>query len=199
MATTLLPKASLRTEVSLAAIFALPSFAVVIAFCLRVFLCLLTHRLEDTGHGDLQIMGREAGFVAWSLVLGKGFAYPFPGYDAPTAWLAPVFPALWSIGFRIFPANANFGGVYFCQMMNSAFSALTCWPIFWLGKRIFGLRVGLAAAWAWVFLPFAILFPLEWAWDQSLSALMLAILLCATYKMCEQPTESRAWTGYGLL
>ena len=199
MATTLLPKASLRTEVSLAAIFALPSFAVVIAFCLRVFLCLLTHRFENTGHGDLQIIGREAGFVAWSLASGKGFAYPFPGYDAATAWLAPVFPALWSIGFRIFPSNATSGGVYFCQMMNLAFSAFTCWPIFWLGKRLFGLRVGLAASWAWVFLPFAILFPLEWAWDQSLSALMLAILLCATYKMCEAPAESKAWAGYGLL
>jgi hypothetical protein len=141
MATTLLPKASLRTEVSLAAIFALPSFAVVIAFCLRVFLCLLTHRFENTGHGDLQIIGREAGFVAWSLASGKGFAYPFPGYDAATAWLAPVFPALWSIGFRIFPSNATSGGVYFCQMMNLAFSAFTCWPIFWLGKRLLGLGV----------------------------------------------------------
>jgi hypothetical protein len=47
----------------------------------------------------------------------------------------------------------------------------------WLGKRLFGLRVGLGASWAWVFLPFAILFPLEWAWDQSLAALMLAIFV----------------------
>jgi hypothetical protein len=199
MATTTLPKTAVRAAVSFAAILALPSFAVVVAFCVRAFLCVLSHRIKNTGGADLQIIGKEAGYLAWSLASGKGFSNPFPGYDAVTAWLAPVFPALWSFGFRIFPPNANEGGVYVCQLMNSAFSAFTCWPIYWLGKRLFGVRVGVAASWTWVFLPFAILFPLEWAWDQSLSALLLALILCATYKMRDAPSAARAWARYGLL
>jgi 4-amino-4-deoxy-L-arabinose transferase-like glycosyltransferase len=199
MATTALPKASVQANVSPAAILASPSCAVVVAFCLRLFLCLLSHRFEDTAHVDLQIIGKEAGFLAWSLASGKGFSHPFLGYDAITAWLAPVFPALWSIGFRIFPPNASLGGLYFCQLMNSAFSAFTCWPIYWLGKRLFNAKTGVAASWTWVFFPLAVLFPLEWAWDQNLSALLLALLLCVTYKMREVPPASAAWAGYGLL
>jgi 4-amino-4-deoxy-L-arabinose transferase-like glycosyltransferase len=199
MATTALPKASVPAKVSLAAILALPSFTVVVAFCVRVLFCLLSHRFEDTGRGELTAIGKEAGLLALSLATGKGFSNPFPGYDTVTAWLAPGFPALWSIAFRIFPSSPNLGALYFCQMMNSAFSAFTCWPIYWLGKRVFSFRVGAAAAWTWVFLPLAILFPLEWVWDQSLSALLLALLLCATYRMREAPSASMAWAGFGLL
>jgi hypothetical protein len=199
MATTALPKASVRAKVSLAAILALPSFTVVVAFCVRVLFCLLIHRFEDTGRGELSAVGKEAGLLALSLATGRGFSNPFPGYDTVTAWLAPGFPALWSVAFRIFPSNGNLGALYFCQMMNSAFSAFTCWPIYWLGKRVFGFRVGAAAAWTWVFLPLAILFPLEWVWDQSLSALLLALLLCATYRTREAPSASMAWAGFGLL
>jgi len=82
--------------------------------------------------------------------------------------------------------------------MNSAFSAGTCWPIHAIGKKVFGERVGLASAWLWVFLPYAVLFPLEWTWDQSLAALMLALIVCATLNLRES-TSALHWSGYGLL
>lgn len=188
-----------RAKTSFVTVLAWPTFAVVMAFCLRVFLCVLSHRADNSAHINLQIMGKEAGFIASSLASGNGFANPFPGYSATTAWLAPIFPTLWSIAFRIFPPNAGPGGVYLCQLMNSAFSAFTCWPIYWLGRRLFNATTGTAAAWTWVLLPLAILFPLEWAWDQSLSALLLALCLCATYKLRDVPPASSAWAGYGLL
>jgi hypothetical protein len=172
-------------------------WAVLAAFCVRMVFLVVSHHYG--GHGSLQVIGREAGFIAWSLASGKGFANPFPGYEDATAWLAPVFPALWAVGLKIFDPNRGPGGIYFCQTMNSLFSAFTCWPIYCLGKRLFNSTVGLASAWTWVFLPLAILFPLEWAWDQSLSALMMAILLCATYKIRGTPAASLAWPGYGIL
>jgi len=70
--------------------------------------------------------------------------------------------------------------VIFGQVLNSIFSALTCWPIYLLAKKLFGSGIALASCWTWVLLPTAILFPLEWIWDQSLSALLLTALLCAT-------------------
>lgn len=172
---------------------------VIAALLLRLLLLICSHWAQDWHHVDFQIVGQEAACVASALASGKGFSNPFRGYEAPTAWLAPVFPALWSIGYRIFNPETSRGGIYFCQVMNSVFSALTCWPIFWLGRRLFGETVGRAAAWAWVFLPLAILFPLEWTWDQSLSALLLATLLCATYRLREVAASSKTWSGYGLL
>lgn len=175
------------------------SFIVVAAFVVRVFFCLWSHHAQNGTHPDLQIVGQEAGRVAWSLASGKGFSNPFQGYEAATGWLAPVYPALWSLGMRIFNPQLSEGGIYLCQMMNSAFSAFTCWPIYWLGKKVFNAKIGLAASWAWVFLPLAILYPVEWTWDQSLSALMLSLLVCATYKLQEATADSFLWSGYGCL
>jgi hypothetical protein len=59
-------------------------------------------------------------------------------------------------------------------------------------------------------LPTAILFPLEWIWDQSLSALLLMALLCATVYLSAVPSAEVApktadarrdallWAGYGI-
>ena len=173
-------------------------FVVLVAFLLRVLFCLLSHWL-DSVHPVRAFVGGEADYVAWSLHSGKGFSSPFPGYARPTAWLAPVFPALWSIGFAFFDPFRSQGHVYFCQFLNSAFAALTCVPIFKLGTRLLGRRVALWSAWCWAVLPLAILFPLEWAWDQSLAALLLAWLLYATYILREDNSRMWMWAAYGLV
>jgi 4-amino-4-deoxy-L-arabinose transferase-like glycosyltransferase len=174
-----------------------PGFAVLVAFGLRLILLWLSHHHEDRIHPRFETVGLEARMIAFSLAEGKGFSNPFPGYDLSTAWIAPVYPFLWAIGIRMFRLGA-FGATLFAQVMNCAFSAATCWPIFAIGKRIFGERTGLASAWLWVFLPNAVLLPLEWTWDQSLSALMLALVVAATLALREASTAV-AWTGYGLL
>ena len=176
-----------------------PALVVLIALFLRVVLLVASHVAENQFHVQLSNVGQEAACVAAALAAGKGFANPFRGYEASTAWLAPVFPLLWSVGYRIFNPETSRGGLYFIQLMNCVFSALTCWPIFWLGRKLFNAKLGGAAAWTWAFLPLAILFPLEWTWDQSLSALLLALVLCATFYLRDAAPGSMAWSGYGLL
>jgi hypothetical protein len=44
----------------------------------------------------------EAGSIAFSLSSGHGFSSPFRKDTGPTAWLAPVYPALLALVFRIF-------------------------------------------------------------------------------------------------
>jgi len=193
-----------ETSLKPAAVFSSTPFlasvwlVVLVAFLLRVFLCLLSHWL-DSVHPVRAFVGGEADYVAWSLHSGKGFSSPFPGYARPTAWLAPVFPAVWSIGFAFFDPFRTQGHVYFCQFLNSAFAALTCVPIFKLGTRLLGQRAALWSAWCWVLLPLAILFPLEWAWDQSLAALLFAWLLYASYILRADNSRIWMWAGYGLL
>jgi hypothetical protein len=188
---------SLRTRRIVVSILYSSSFAVAVAFTLRITLLWLSHHHEDRSHPRFEAVGLEALLVALSLSQGKGFFGPYPGYEAFTACLAPVYPFLWAIGIKVFNLSA-FGAVVLAQAMNCVFSAATCWPIFAIGKRVFGEKLGLASAWLWAFLPYAVLMPLEWAWDQSLAALLLALIILATFALRESDSPL-SWTGYGLL
>ena len=188
---------SVRTDRWLASVLRSPALAVVAAYSLRMALLWLSHHYEDSVNSSFKTVGLENDLLAMSLAMGKGFFGPYPGYKAVTAVIAPVYPLLSAIGYKLFHGDP-FAGILFCQTMNSAFSAATCWPIHAIGKRIFGEKVGLSSAWLWVFLPYAVLMPLEWTWDQSLAALMLALIVWATLELRES-TSSLHWSGYGLL
>lgn len=172
------------------------TLAVVVAYVLRMALLWLSNQ-QAMVHPVFQVLGMEEGRVAWSLATGKGFSSPFPGYESVTAWLAPVYPFLWAICIRLSHLNSE-AAVLLGQTMNCAFSAATCWPVYSAGKKLFGGKVGLASAWLWVFLPYAILIPLEWAWDQSLAALVLALTVDVTLRLRDSMSPL-AWSGYGLL
>ena len=193
-----------RRATTFASILRSPALAVIAAYLLRMALMWLTHRHEDPIHPRFQTVGLEASLVARSLAMGKGFFGPFPGYQATTAALAPVYPFLGAIGYKLFRGDSY--ATLFFQTMNCAFSAATCWPICAIGKKLFGEKIGLASAWFWVFLPYAVYLPLEWAWDQSLSALLLALIVLATFSLREETSSSPSssssslrWSGYGLL
>ena len=82
--------------------------------------------------------------------------------------------------------------------MNMIFSAATCIPIFYAGKRIAGVGVAAGAAWAWALFPNAIILPFQWIWDTSLTALLVATLLWATLRLADS-RRWRDWCAYGLL
>jgi len=171
--------------------------AVLASFLIRIFFLWLSHGVEDGSHNRFISWGLEALMISESLAAGHGFANAFPHYPYVTAWLAPFYPWLLSWGVMVFHLHDH-ALVIFAQMLNVVFSALTSYPIYYLGKKIFSARVGLAAAWLWAVLPVAILMPIEWTWDESLSALLLALLLCYTYWLRET-SSSLHWSGYGLL
>lgn len=185
-----------RNSPSAASILRSPTLAVVAAYSVRMLL-LWASQHSRVARSPFEPVGLEEGMVALSLAKGKGFFGPFPGYDAFTAWLAPMYPFLWAVFYKIFRVNSE-GLVLVGQVMNCAFAAATCWPVFSISKRLFGEKIGLAAAWAWVFLPYGILMPLEWAWDQSLAALVLAVIVDVTMRLQDSSTPLH-WSGYGLL
>ncbi len=186
-----------RKKRVLACVLLSPTLAVAVALALRLVLLWLSHRGENLANPRFETVGLETKLVAESLAAGNGFFGPYPGYELPTACLAPVYPFLWAIGIKIFHLN-SFGATILSQAMNSVFASATCWPIFGIGKRVFSRRIGLSSAWLWVVLPYAVLLPLEWMWDQSLSALMLAIIVWATFRLSES-VSSLSLTIYGLL
>jgi 4-amino-4-deoxy-L-arabinose transferase-like glycosyltransferase len=173
-----------------------PTLAVLGALVLRLILLWLSS--DNLGaYWRFRVLGMEESRVAWSVATGKGFSNPFPGYDAPTAWLAPAYPFIWAVLIKLSGLNLTVKTLL-AQSLNCLFSAATCWPICSIGKKLFGERIGLASAWLWAALPQAILFPVLWAWDQSLAALTLAVIVDVTLRLRES-TAPLAWTGYGLL
>src|SRR6202162_6459378 len=89
-----------HTGRKMACILRSPTLAVVVAYALRMILLWLSHQ-KEAARPVLEVLGLEEGRVAWSLATGKGFFGPFPGYEAVTAWLAPVYPFLWAICLRL--------------------------------------------------------------------------------------------------
>ena len=183
------------TRRKLGSILRSPALAVVAAYSLRMFLVWLTNQNEGV-HPKLQVMGLEEGRVAWSLATGKGFFGPFPGYEALTAWLAPGYPFLWAICLKLARLNSE-ALILIGQAINCVFSAATCWPIYAIGKRLFGEKIGLASAWTWALLPYAILMSLEWTWDQCVAAFLFAVIVEATFRLRDSMSPL-AWSGYGL-
>jgi 4-amino-4-deoxy-L-arabinose transferase-like glycosyltransferase len=142
--------------------------------------------------------GYEAGHVASSIATGGGFANPiWRGATGPTALVAPVLPYLISAVFRISGVYTKASALVLLTL-NSLFSALTCFPVFFVAQRSFGLRTAKWATWMWAFFPYAVYFSADNMWNHSFMALLLALLF-----LFAQHLESRdhvsAWMGFGLL
>ena len=153
-------------------------------------------QIPSTLLGTVPFM-QETGNIARSLALGNGFSDAFREGTGATAWLTPVYPLLLAGIFRIF---GIFTAASFIAAvaLNIAFSAATCLPIFYAGRKIAGAGVGAAAAWLWAIFPNAIMIPFEWVWDTCLTALLAALILWCTLKLAES-LRVRDWSLYGLL
>jgi 4-amino-4-deoxy-L-arabinose transferase-like glycosyltransferase len=142
--------------------------------------------------------GAETGAVAAAIAQGRGFSSPLRMVQTgPTGWFAPIYPYLLAGIFKLF-------GVYSYQsnliisLIDIALSALTCWPLATIGTRSFNKATGIAAAWAWAFLPTSIFFSVAWVWDTSLAALWLTMLVAATLQL-RGSDRVKSWLGYGAL
>ena len=140
---------------------------------------------------------QEVGSVAKSLAEGQGFCCLFRQPTGPTAWLVPVYPLLLAVIFKVFGV---FTLASFCAaaLLNCFFSALACFPVFAVGKRVSTFPAAAGAAWLWAIFPSGILMPTEWIWDTSLSALLAATLLWATLRLAES-SRARDFVGYSAL
>jgi 4-amino-4-deoxy-L-arabinose transferase-like glycosyltransferase len=139
----------------------------------------------------------EMANIGYSLALGHGFASPFGGSTGPTAWTAPLYPWLVSVAFRVFGAYSD-GAAFALLTLNSVFSALTCWTIYRIARRVFNGRVAAWSGWIWALFPYAIYWSVTWIWETTLSAFLLSLLFMVTLEM-EGDNRLWPWIRYGLL
>ena len=139
----------------------------------------------------------EVGNVAAALADGQGFCCLFRQATGPTAWLAPVYPLLLAVLFKLF-GTFTLASFYAAVLLNCAFSSFACIPVYYAGRRISGPPAAALAAWIWAVFPSGIVMPFEWIWDTSLSALLGAALLWATLWLADSMGYREA-SLYGLL
>lgn len=172
-----------------------PVTIILIAFITRIAVIVMrSYHVPATPADHLQI-GYEVGRVAQSIAEGRGFSSPLNVDSGPTAWFTPVYPYILASVFRIFGVF-TYKSYMAILIFNSLCSALTCLPIYKIGERLFGRAAGATSAWMWSFLPAAIFFPTQWVWDTSLSALLLTMMIWATYEVRES-VRTRVWGWYG--
>jgi hypothetical protein len=122
---------------------------------------------------------QETGNIALALSQGHGFANLFRKDTGPTAWLAPVYPSLLSVIFRLF-GPLTLASFFAAVLLNAIFSAAATFPLYAMARRVAGLPVAAASGWIWVFLPSGVMMPFEWIWDTSLSVVLAVTLVWAT-------------------
>jgi hypothetical protein len=170
---------------------------VTIALCLRIAWILLGHTYKFKTADNNFSFGWEMGRIAASLVSGHGFSNPFVPPTGPTAWEPPLYPYLTAGVFLLFGIYSK-ASAFVLLALNSAFSALTCVPIFLIARRIFSEKVAVGSAWAWALLPNVMFWCTRWVWETSLSGLLVAVIfwLALTF---EDRDGWWPWFQFGLL
>ncbi len=139
----------------------------------------------------------ESGNIAHAIAAGEGFASPFRVPTGPTAWMTPIYPLLIAGIFRVFGAY-TYPAFLAAIGINIAAGALTCWPLYRLGRAMAGSSAAALAAWLWALFPNALLLSVESIWDACLAALCATLLVWGAVEL----SRGRGWTGwcgFGLL
>ena len=141
--------------------------------------------------------GYENGRLARSIAEGRGFSSPLFEDTGPSAWMTPVYPYINAAVFKIFGIYST-ASAFLLLSFQALTSALTCLPIFFSTRKLFGQGVAAWTGWAWAFFPYAIYFSVERIWSTWLSTLLLTVLFLITLHL-EKSTRLWHWIGYGLL
>jgi len=165
------------------------------AILIRLF-CLIWFRSYfsaiDPGFGP----GYEVGNISRSLVQGRGFGSPFGGETGPTAWIAPLYPALEALVFKVFGTATN-ASAFAMRTINIASAPLFCFVLYRIACRLWSPRMGMAAAMAWAIFPDSIWYDTTMVWETIWgTALLLALV---DMVMARNDQNTRADVKFGVV
>jgi 4-amino-4-deoxy-L-arabinose transferase-like glycosyltransferase len=128
-----------------------------------------------TPTSELWKSGLEIVNIASSITSHRGFSSPFALPSGPTAWIPPVYPYFIAAVFFIFGPRSNLAALCILAV-QAIFSALICFPIYFVGEKAFDERTARWASWSWALFPYEVLIPVLFIWETALSALLLVVL-----------------------
>jgi 4-amino-4-deoxy-L-arabinose transferase-like glycosyltransferase len=171
--------------------------AVAVAFAIRMLIVSVVFRDLPDPSGHFEKFGNEAGWIARSLAQHRGFSSPFYPITGSTALLQPLYPFLLAAIFKVFGVYSTKSALIILTL-NSAFSALTCIPIFMAARISVNARVAAFAAWGWAIYPFAIYFSTSRVWEYSLTSLLITTCFWLALELHQHPKPLR-WIAFGAL
>ena len=167
------------------------------ALALRLLVMALVYTARLDPARDHWTFGWETARVARSIAAGEGFSSPYPEPTGPTTLVPPAYTYLVAGVFKLLGTYTTASALVMLTL-NNLFSALTCLPVFFIARRVFGISTAVRAGWIWTFFPWAIALADATVWDTTLTTLVSALLVLATLRL-ERSTSVSAWLGYGAL
>ena len=165
-------------------------------FVLR-FGFVLLKKTYERAPGSILPFGAEICSIAEHIVQGKGFSSPFVMDTGPTAWIAPVYPYMCALVFRLFGIYSVASSIVLIGI-QCVIAAVTGITIHALGRRTLGAQVGFWASWIWALSPFFFRWPVSWIWDFTASAFLLSAVFIVTLDVAEKNTR-KLWLSLGAL
>jgi 4-amino-4-deoxy-L-arabinose transferase-like glycosyltransferase len=171
-----------------------PHTLVILALALILRSLILWFVIARFPNNWLYSRGIELGTLAQSLVAGQGLSSPFGGSTGPTALLAPGYPAIIALFFRIFGSFSVTAAIA-VMVMQLLFSVLTVLCIMQVARLSFGIRAANMSGMFW-----AVSLPLIWMptifWETCLSTLLLVGMMALALR-CERRPSGLLWAFIG--
>lgn len=138
--------------------------------------------------------GMEMGWLAQSILDGKGLSSPFGVPTGPSAFVAPGYPILIAGVFRVL-GSYSVASAVFVICVQIALNLVTVWLMMHIARTLFDQRAAIIAGLVW-----ACSLPLIWMptifWDTSL-AICLLVGLLALVLYFSQKTLWLTWVLLG--
>jgi 4-amino-4-deoxy-L-arabinose transferase-like glycosyltransferase len=168
----------------------------IVAVALLARLFVVWFVMSRLAPGWLYGRGIELGVLARSIVAGRGLSSPFGGSTGPTALLAPGYPVMIAVIFRVFGAFTKASAVAI-MAMQLGFSVLTVLVIMAIAQRSFGRAAAQIAGAFW-----AVSLPLIWMptifWETCFSTLLLTAIVALALRYELEPGHLQ-WVALGAL
>jgi hypothetical protein len=130
---------------------------------------------------------QDLAFLAQSLSSGRGLSSPFGGSTGPTAFLAPGYPAMVGLIFRLF-GSYSFASASALIAVQTLFPILTIVVMMHVACELFGEPAANLAGGFWAVSPALIWLPV-FPWDTCLSTLLLAGMVALALRCVRKPTR----------
>jgi 4-amino-4-deoxy-L-arabinose transferase-like glycosyltransferase len=170
---------------------------VLVALAIRLIVMGFLYQEQLDPDRDHWRFAYENGRLARSIAEGRGMGSPLFEDTGLSAWMTPIYPYFVAGVFKVFGIYST-TSAFVLLIFQALISALTCLPIYFFAKKLFGLRLAVWSGWAWAFFPYGIYFPVERIWGTWLSTLLVSVLLLVTLYL-EKSSDFWRWIGYGVL
>jgi 4-amino-4-deoxy-L-arabinose transferase-like glycosyltransferase len=125
-------------------------------------------------------------FLAQSLSSGRGLSSPFGGSTGATAFLAPGYPAMVGLIFRLF-GSCSLASAAALMTLQTLFAVLTVAVIIHVARELFGSPAANLAGAFWAVSPALIWLPVFF-WETGLSTLLLIGMVALALRCVRKPS-----------